>query len=97
MISSYIKSAKRILFKDKFYTVLHVSGLAVGLATCFAIYSWVAFETSFDSHFESAENIYRVTTFSNDPSEGWYRFHVSDGKVENVDTIPGGVRKRATF
>ncbi len=70
MISSYIKSAKRILFKDKLYTALHVSGLALGLATCFAIYSWVAFETSFDSHFESAENIYRVSTFSNDPSEG---------------------------
>ena len=70
MVSSYIKSAKRILFKDRLYTILHVSGLAVGLATCFAIYSWVAFETSFDSQFENAESIYRVSTFSNDPSEG---------------------------
>ncbi len=70
MFSNYIRSAKRNLLKEKSYTILHVAGLGVGLATCFVIFSWVSFETSFDEHIDPSASVYRVVTHSNDGEGG---------------------------
>ncbi len=70
MLSNYLRITRRILLKEKVYTILHIAGLAVGLATCFAIFSWVSYETTFDEHFDSSGSIYRVVTHSNDDEGG---------------------------
>jgi putative ABC transport system permease protein len=48
MLKNYFKIALRSLWKNKFYTIINISGLAVGLATGIMLLLWVQNELSFD-------------------------------------------------
>ena len=60
MIKSYFIVALRNLFRNKVYSFLNISGLALGLACCIFILLWVQDELSYDRFYENAENLYRV-------------------------------------
>src|ERR1700693_3792482 len=60
MIRNYIKTAYRSLIKNKGFTILHVLGLALGLATCLLIVFYVFDELNFDSYNKKADRIYRI-------------------------------------
>lgn len=60
MIKNYLKIAFRSLFRDKFFSFLNISGLAIGIACVLLITTYVTYELSFDKHFDNHENIYRV-------------------------------------
>ena len=60
MLKNYLKIAVRSLFKDKFFSFLNISGLAIGIACCLLIMTYVNYELSYDKHFKNQENIYRV-------------------------------------
>jgi putative ABC transport system permease protein len=60
MIKNYLKIAFRSLFRDKFFSLLNISGLAIGIACVLLITTYVTYELSFDKHFDNNENIYRV-------------------------------------
>lgn len=52
----------RRLLKDKKYTLLNVTGLALSMAAALLIFLYLNFETSFDRHHPDHEIIYRVGT-----------------------------------
>lgn len=60
MINNYIIIAVRNLIRQKAYTIINVSGLAIGFAAFILIVLHVAHEFSFDRFHKNAENIYRV-------------------------------------
>src|SRR5688572_19756376 len=60
MLQNYFKVALRTLVKQKFYSFINVTGLAMGVAACLLIVLYVRYELSFDKHHEKAERIYRV-------------------------------------
>ncbi|MCB0490061.1 MAG: ABC transporter permease [Cyclobacteriaceae bacterium] len=60
MISNYFKIAWRNLNRQKFYTIINVTGLAFGLAACLVIVLYIQNELSYDSYNEKADRIYRV-------------------------------------
>src|SRR6266516_5809457 len=60
MIKNYIKTAFRNLWKNKFYTALNVTGLAVGLAVGIIILVSVKNEKSYDAFNSKSNFIYRV-------------------------------------
>ena len=60
MIRNYFKTAFRNLVKNKFYTSINISGLAVGLATCLLILLYVQDELSYDKYNKKANRIYRI-------------------------------------
>src|ERR1700744_3115624 len=60
MLKNYIKTAWRNLLKNKFYSLLNIAGLTVGLAIGILILLWVQDELSFDRFHKDADNIYRV-------------------------------------
>lgn len=60
MIINYIKIALRHMLRFKFYSILNISGLAVGLACCIMIFLYVYDEISFDRFHERSDRIYRV-------------------------------------
>lgn len=60
MIRNYIKSAFRNLLKNKFYSLINIIGLTVGLATSLLILIWVQDEFSFDTFEPNAANLYRI-------------------------------------
>jgi len=62
MIKNYIKIALRSLRRNKLYSVLNITGLAIGITCCILILLYVQDELSFDSFHEKADRIYRVTT-----------------------------------
>ncbi len=60
MFHNYIKIAIRSAFKQKGYSLINIIGLAVGLACCILLGSYVHFETSFDNFHEKVDRIYRL-------------------------------------
>jgi len=60
MILNYLKIAWRNLLRNKTYSLINITGLALGLAACLAIGLYVVDEVSFDRFFESADRIYRI-------------------------------------
>lgn len=60
MIKNYLKIAFRSLLRDKFFSFLNITGLAIGISCVLLIMTYVNYELSFDRHFTNKENIYRI-------------------------------------
>lgn len=62
MIQNYITIAWRNLLKNKAFSVINITGLAIGLSCFILIALYVADELSYDKHFKSGADIYRVNS-----------------------------------
>ncbi|RRB18404.1 FtsX-like permease family protein [Larkinella knui] len=60
MIRNYFKTAWRNLLKNRFYSLINMTGLTVGLAVGMLILLWVQDELSFDRFHSKADQIYRL-------------------------------------
>ncbi len=60
MFYNHLKVALRSLFRQKFYSLINILGLAVGLTICILIIVFVKDEWSFDQHYTKADRIYRA-------------------------------------
>jgi len=60
MLKNYITVAIRNLRKHRFYALINVAGLSIGLAICFIIVLFVINELSYDTHFENGDRSYRI-------------------------------------
>lgn len=70
MLKNHIKIAWRNLLKNKFYSIINISGLAVGLATGLLLLLWVQNEFSYDKFNKSYKQIYKLSEhFSANGSE----------------------------
>lgn len=79
MFKNYIKIALRNLLKYKAYSLINISGLAIGMACCILILLFVQDELSYDKYHENADRIYRVTRewFNSDGSSSLHLGHVA--------------------
>ena len=64
MLRNYLKIAIRNLKRHKGYSLINISGLAIGMACCILILLYVTDELSYDNFHEKAERIYRVNAIS---------------------------------
>ena len=60
MFSSYFKIALRNLSKRKGYSLLNISGLAIGITCCLLIFQYVSFERSYDRFPDKVNDIVRL-------------------------------------
>lgn len=60
MIKNYFKTAIRSLIKNKFYSFLNISGLAIGIGCSILIFLFVQNELSVDSFNDNYDRIYRI-------------------------------------
>ena len=60
MLHNYLKIALRSLRKQKFYTVLNIAGLSLGIASTLLILLYIADEWRYDRFHEHADRIFRV-------------------------------------
>ncbi len=60
MFKNYLKTAYRSLNKNRFYSLINVIGLAVGIASCMLMVLFVIDELSYDKFHEKSERIYRI-------------------------------------
>ncbi len=61
MLKNYLKIAIRHFQKQKVYSLINLSGLAVGMACCILLLLWVQDELSYDRYHENCDRIYRIT------------------------------------
>jgi putative ABC transport system permease protein len=76
MLKNYIKVTARIIKRNKAFSVINITGLAVGIACCFLILSWVRYELSFDRFHQNADEVCRVIT----------EFHSTGGEINYTTT-----------
>ena len=76
MIRNYIKITLRNIIKDKFYSVINILGLSIGITACILILLYVSDELSFDKFHTDSERIYRVVA----------KARLSDEVIEFVGT-----------
>ena len=74
MIQNFFRIAVRNISRNKFFTFINVSGLAVGFAASLLILIWVQDELSYEKFNTNAENIYRV---EEDQFYSGDRYHVT--------------------
>lgn len=67
MLFNYLQVAFRNLLKNKFYSLINIVGLALGLACVFLILQYLRQELSYDRFHTQAENIYRITWEDENP------------------------------
>lgn len=60
MFINYLKTAFRNLLRNKVYSLINISGLAIGIAACLLIFLYIITEFSYDKFHEKADRIYRV-------------------------------------
>jgi putative ABC transport system permease protein len=61
MLKNHFKIAWRNLIKNKVYSVINITGLALGFASCMIIFLVVNYELGYDNFNKKADRIYRVT------------------------------------
>lgn len=60
MFRNYLKLAYRNIIRDKAYSIINISGLAIGLASSILILLWVQNEKSYDRFHKNASQIFRI-------------------------------------
>jgi putative ABC transport system permease protein len=60
MLQNYFKVALRNILKHKFYSLLNIAGLALGLMACFLIGLYVYDEVTYDQFHKDSQNIYCI-------------------------------------
>ncbi len=60
MLRNYVVTSLRSLGKNKVYSAINITGLAVGIASFLFIYLYVQLELSYDQHFDDGQQIYRL-------------------------------------
>jgi putative ABC transport system permease protein len=60
MIQNYVIVALRNLRRQLSYSIINISGLAIGIACSLVMFMYVYSEWSYDRHFKNADRIYRI-------------------------------------
>ena len=61
MLNNYLKIAWRNITGNPLFSAINIIGLAIGLACCIIITTFVRYELSFDKQWNEADRTYRVT------------------------------------
>ncbi len=86
MIKNFFKIAYRNILRNKGFSIINISGLAIGMASALLILLWVQNELSYDSFYKKSDRLYQV----------WYRGKGNNGiDCWNVTTkmFASGVRE----
>jgi len=60
MLKNYMKTAWRTIIANRFFSILNISGLAIGICVSLFLFAFIRQELSFDTMYSKADNIYRV-------------------------------------
>lgn len=72
MFKNYIQIAWRNIVKRKAYSLLNITGLAIGIASCLVLFTVLRYEMSYDDFYPSKERIYHIATKDKLPDDVAY-------------------------
>jgi putative ABC transport system permease protein len=61
MLRNYLLIGLRSLQKHRFYSIINISGLAIGLAASLLLVTWIIHESSYDKFHPRARQIHRAS------------------------------------
>jgi predicted permease len=67
MFKTYLKTAWRSIVRNKVFSVINITGLAIGIAASLLLFIVVQYELSYDTFQKNYKNIYRVVTLDKFP------------------------------
>ena len=79
MIKNYLKVAFRNIKRNKIFSFINISGLAIGMACCLLLMLFISYELSFDKYHENAKNIYRAAIKHSQSLMGTQMLNVTPG------------------
>lgn len=72
MFKNYFKIAFRSLFRHKTFSIINISGLAIGIASCLLLFMVVKYELSYNKSQPDYDHIYHVVTRDKEQNENFY-------------------------
>ena len=86
MLKNYFTLALRNFWKQKIFSLINVSGLAIGISAALVIYLLVQYDFSFDKFHKGGDRIYRIVTSIALPdlSKGYYYKSTVPSPMGNV-------------
>lgn len=94
MFKNYFLITIRNLFRNGFYSIINIAGLAIGITCSILILLWVADETSYDSFHPKANRLYQVwvnatfngkiNSWTSVPLPTYEGFKTADSNIKNV-------------
>ncbi|MGV3539922.1 MAG: ABC transporter permease [Rufibacter sp.] len=93
MLKNFFKTAYRNLSKNKFFTVLNVIGLALGMSLSLLFIALLSFLTRFDDFHPQSHLIYRVITQVHDREENPRHASAPIGLAQQLESTFTGVEK----
>jgi len=60
MFKNYFKISVRSLVRQKFFSIINISGLSLGLAACLLIMLYITNELSYDNFHKDVDRVYRI-------------------------------------
>jgi len=96
MFKNYLKIAFRHLWRQKWFSLINISGLAIAFTVSFLILLYVNFELSYNSFHSKSDRIYKVVTKIKTPSDdieaGITAWGVPPKLVEQFEEIESAIR-----
>ncbi|HEX9958341.1 MAG TPA: ABC transporter permease, partial [Fibrella sp.] len=93
MLKNFFKTAIRNLSKNKFFTILNVIGLALGMSTSLLFVALLVFLSRYDDFHPHKDRIYRVTTQVYDNDENPHYASAPVGLAQKLKEDIAGVEK----
>jgi putative ABC transport system permease protein len=97
MLRTYFKLAYRNIIKDKAYSIINISGLAIGLASSILILLWVQNELSYDKFHKNAGRIYRINNDFGDTKTAASSAGMPAGLKAEMPVIKNTVRLQPAY
>ena len=89
MLFNYIKIAIRNLYKYKFYSLINIIGLSIGLSCTILISLFVFDELNYDKHHEKTDRIYRsINHIKFGGNDSWYAVSAAPLSQAMMEEIP---------
>ncbi len=92
MLKNYFKIAFRNIIKHKAFSILNITGLAIGMASSILILLWVQNELSYDRFHTKADQLYRLTCSAGDFKAAVSPVAVAPGLQSSMPEIIATVR-----
>ncbi|MCB2221470.1 MAG: ABC transporter permease [Bacteroidetes bacterium] len=81
MFRNYLKIALRVLFRQRMYALINITGLTVGIASFVLILLYIQYEVGFDKHIPELDQLYRCVEIQHAQGVGEQHVAVTMGPL----------------
>src|SRR5690242_17358007 len=92
-----VKVAGRNILRQRWYSLIHVLGLAIGICVCIVIFLIARYELSFDNFHPDADRIYRIVGDVRDKDGNVIFLNSPFKEVAGIEHLISGFEAQTAF